>query len=333
MPLLLVLASVYTVYTVLCTMYRSDNRHLSHLNGVKSGEQLNAKLFEQILRSKTSVFDEICRDIGVLKHEQISSTALNKRHIQKDLLCFWLESVCSLMNSFSVPRLQEAMRRCDEQNEKIIESQKTIIELQAKVIQNKEEELANLKSTVQEELKTVQETVQSEIKSYSSVLSKTCSAALSEKKIQAAVKSATEREDRNRNVVIYGVEETPDEVLSEKTTEIFIEIGEKPAVKDCCRIGLKRSKVPRPVKICLNSPDVVQQVLRKARLLRTKEGYRAVYICPDRTVEERMAYKKLLEELKTKRNAEPDKFFAIRNNKVVSVSEDNRHHQDVGSGV
>ena len=294
---------------------------------------MNTKLFEQILRSKTSVFDEICRDIGVLKHEQISSTALNKRHIQKDLLCFWLESVCSLMNSFSVPRLQEAMRRCDEQNEKIIESQKTIIELQAKVIQNKEEELANLKSTVQEELKTVQETVQSEIKSYSSVLSKTCSAALSEKKIQAAVKSATEREDRNRNVVIYGVEETPDEVLSEKTTEIFIEIGEKPAVKDCCRIGLKRSKVPRPVKICLNSPDVVQQVFRKARFLRTKEGYRAVYICPDRTVEERMAYKKLLEELKIKREAEPDKFFSIKNNKVVSVSENNRNHQDPGSGV
>ena len=269
----------------------------------------------------------------MLEHEQISSSALNKRHIQKDLLCSWLESVCSLMNSFSVPRLQEAMKRCDEQNEKIIESQKTIIELQSKVIQNKEEELANLKNTVREELKTVQETVQSEMKTYSSVLSKTCSSALSEKKILAAVKSATEREDRSRNVVMYGVEETPDEVLSEKTTEIFIEIGEKPAVKDCCRIGLRRGKAPRPVKICLNSPDIVQQVLRKARLLRTKEGYRAVYICPDRTVEGRMAYKKLLEELKTKRNAEPDKFFAIRNNKVVSVSEDNRHHQDVGSGV
>ena len=232
-----------------------------------------------------------------------------------------------------VPRLQEAIKRCDDQNEKIIESQKTIIELLSKVIQNKEEKFSNLKSTVREELKTVQETVQSEIKTYSSVLSKTCSSALSEKKILAAVKSATEREDRSRNVVMYGVEETPDEVLSEKTTEIFIEIGEKPAVKDCCRIGLRRGKAPRPVKICLNSPDIVQQVLRKARLLRTKEGYRAVYICPDRTVEERMAYKKLLDELKTKREAEPDKFFSIKNSKVVSVSEDNRHHQDSGSGV
>ena len=56
-------------------------------------------------------------------------------------------------------------------------------------------------------------------------------------------------------------------------------------------------------------------------------------LCPDRTVEERQAHKKLIQRLKLKREAEPDKFFAIRNNKVVSVSEDNRHHQDVGSGV
>jgi hypothetical protein len=78
---------------------------------------------------------------------------------------------------------------------------------------------------------------------------------------------------------------------------------------------------------------MVQQVLRKARLLRTKEGYGAVYICPDRTVEERIAYKKLFDELKTKRESEPDKFFSIRNNKVVRVSEDNRHRQDSGPGV
>ena len=56
-------------------------------------------------------------------------------------------------------------------------------------------------------------------------------------------------------------------------------------------------------------------------------------MCPDRIVEERMAYKKLLEELKTKRKAEPGKFFSIRNNKVVSVSEDNRYRLDPGPGV
>ena len=45
-----------------------------------------------------------------------------------------------------------------------------------------------------------------------------------------------------------------------------------------------------------------------------------MYVCPDRTVEERRAYKKLVDELKLKRTAEPDEFFVIRNNEVVSVS-------------
>ena len=285
------------------------------------------------MKTKDTIFDEICQDIHVEKHEEIRSVFLNKRTVSKDSLCLWLESVCSLLESFCIPTLQAAMLKCDEQNRKIIDSQETIIDLQAETIKNREKEIASLKNTVKEELKSVHTTVQSEMKSYSSVLSKTCSAALSEKKIRAAVKSATEREDRNRNVVIYGVEETPDEILTERTSEILIEIGENPAVKDCCRIGLKRGKAPRPVKLCLSSPDIVQQVLRKARLLRTKEGYRAVYICPDRTVEERIAYKKLLDELKTKREAEPDKLFSIRNNKVVSVSEENRHRQDNGPGV
>ena len=62
------------------------------------------------------------------------------------------------------------------------------------------------------------------------------------------------------------------------------------------------------------------QVLRKARLLRLKKGFKSVYMCPDRTFEERQAHKKLLQELKLKHAAYPDKFFAIRNNEVVSVS-------------
>ena len=56
-----------------------------------------------------------------------------------------------------------------------------------------------------------------------------------------------------------------------------------------------------------------------------------MYICPDRTVEERKAYRKLLEELKTSREAEPDKFFVIRNGKVVRISEDSRSALGVDS--
>jgi hypothetical protein len=119
---------------------------------------------------------------------------------------------------------------------------------------------------VEEELNSVQATVQSEMKSYSSVLSWTCSAALSQKKLISTVKSAAEEEDCHRNIVIYGVGEDDGEILEEKALMIFQEVGEKPMVKDCCRIG-KKGEMPCPGKLCLRSSDIVQQVLRKARLL------------------------------------------------------------------
>ena len=49
--------------------------------------------------------------------------------------------------------------------------------------------------------------------------------------------------------------------------------------------------------------------------------HQPVYMCPDGTIEERRAYKKLLHELKLKSEAEPNKSFVIRNNKIVSASE------------
>ena len=216
------------------------------------------------------------------------------------------------------------MGRCEIQNQRITDAQRKLIDLQLKTIQKKDQELATLKSTVKEELKSVESTVQSTVQSQMISYSKTCSAALSQKKIQSAVKSATDKEDRRKNLVIYGVSETPGEEILDKASEILLEVGEKPSVKDCCRIGRKNGDAPRPVKLCLSSSDIAQQVLRKARLLRMKEGYKSVYICPDRTVEERRAYKKLVEELRTVRRAEPDKFFTIKNNKVVRVSDEKR---------
>ena len=77
-----------------------------------------------------------------------------------------------------------------------ISDQETIIKLQDKLIEKREEEISSVKSTVKTELK-----------SYSSAVSKNCMAALSPKKIEAAVKKVADKEDRSRNVVIYGVQE------------------------------------------------------------------------------------------------------------------------------
>ena len=48
------------------------------------------------------------------------------------------------------------------------------------------------------------------------------------------------------------------------------------------------------------------------------DGHSSIYISPDRTLEERRAYKQLVDQMKMKKVAEPNKVFAIKNNKIVS---------------
>jgi hypothetical protein len=71
------------------------------------------------------------------------------------------------------------------------------------------------------ELKAVQNTVQTEMRSYSSVVAKSCSAALAPKKIKAAVRKVIDKDDRSRNVIIYGLEKTGDEKLNNKVETVL----------------------------------------------------------------------------------------------------------------
>ena len=158
------------------------------------------------------------------------------------------------------------------------------------------------------------------MQSYSEIAKKNCPKTLASKTIEAAVKRVCDRDDRSRNVIVYGIEETNGEVLQDRVEKILEEIDEKPVVIDCVRVGMKRSEAthPRPVKFSLSNADHVAQVLRNARGLHTKEGYKSIYICPDRTVQERKSYKTLLEKLKEKRQSEPSRVHYIRNNRIVS---------------
>ena len=59
------------------------------------------------------------------------------------------------------------------------------------------------------------------------------------------------------------------------------------------------SKVPR------------YQILRKERQLKDTKGYERVFLSPDRTVEERIIWQKLVSELKKKKPADPKKYLII----------------------
>ena len=74
----------------------------------------------------------------------------------------------------------------------------------------------------------------------------------------------------------------------------------------------------RPNWFAVGSSDYAAKVIRKARNLRTMDGYSWIYISPDRTLEERRAYQQLIDQIKMTKVAEPNKLFAIKNNKIAS---------------
>lgn len=290
-----------------------DNKHTESLEEYTCGP-FKEVFVEQVRTARDSVFAEIREDLNITFNQDVRACYMAKKTVTRDKLISWLETVCCILDSFALPLLDCGVGMIEDfqklKDEKI-QDQKTIIKLQDKLIEKREEEISS-----------VQSTVKTELKSYSAVVSQSCKAALAQKKIAAAVKKVTDKEDRSKNVVIYGMQEASGEDISKRVEELLTEIDEKPRIQDCCRIGVVKPDTCRPIKFTLASNDHVRQILTKSKSLRTKEGFKSVYICPDRSVEERKAFKKLVEELKQKRISEPGYVHTIRNNKISSVLRD-----------
>ena len=70
------------------------------------------------------------------------------------------------------------------------------------------------------------------------------------------MKSAADRDDRKKNVIIYGVSETEGEVVANKIEEVLSQLNEKPMIKDCpdrteeerAAIRIERNKKKKEVK-------------------------------------------------------------------------------------
>ena len=290
-----------------------DNKHVEFLDE-NFRDPFDGKYVEQIYRAKDSICAEMCEALNITDDQHVRAHYMAKKTVTREKLISWVETLNCILNSYVVPLLENAVEMQSEyqtlKDEKI-KDQETIINLQNKLIEKKDDEINSMKSTVQTELK-----------SYSSALSQSCKAALAPKKIEAAVKRVSDKEDRSRNVVVYGVKEESGEDLNQCIDNILSEIDEKPRIMDCCRIGVVKQDMCRPIKFTVANHDHVRQILRKCKALRTKPGYKSVYLSPDRTVEERKAFKKLLDELKLKRQSEPDFVHILKNNKISSVPKD-----------
>ncbi len=223
---------------------------------------------DNICGERGNFFSELARTLKCTKHELQIENKYKKQGVTKDVLASFLSTACKLLEDQGrmIDNFQEL--RSLEQTE-IISSQKSVIGLQAELLQCKDDQLKSLKATVQ---CTVQETVQEEIRSYSAAVNSTPSPVVSTGNLKKAVQDAIVDDDRHKNFIVFGLHEENEECLQDKIAEVLHELGEKP-LTDVTRFGKPSedsngNPIPRPVKVTVASSTTVPQILSKAKNMR-----------------------------------------------------------------
>ena len=266
-------------------------------------------------------FDDVKGELNVqsLGYTGITKERFNSSKNKKEKLSGWLEDTVHIMQRQAqvIETFKEIIHLM--KTEAIADKTK-VINAQEKLLDCQTEQLNSLKSTVES---TVQVTVQKEIKSYSEAVAKTGSGTGTiqlQDSLKNVVKNAIEEDDRSRNLIVFGLDESEDhERIDSKISALLLEIGEKPRVS-ASRIGVKKTDTVshhvRPVKVTLTSSTAARQILAKSRQLKLLEKYKSVFICPDRSLEEREARRTLVIELKSAAAKQPDYKHFIKNGKV-----------------
>ena len=224
--------------------------------------------------------------------------------------------MCTFIAVQGLSKLHEVLKSTTVEVERL---KNKVMTLQAEKIKSQEQLLDIKKETVE----TFQSTLKSEMKSYRDVCASRISSVvppvINNETLTSVVKKVVSEEDKQKNIIIYGVKEEENSEPDVIVSKIFAEIGEKPLVNDCVRVGKKNSDGrPRPIKVTLRSCAAVINIQRKAKNLKNRPATKQVFIAPDRTREEREERKKLVVILKEKIRRDPSKYHFIAENEVRS---------------
>ena len=125
---------------------------------------------------------------------------------------------------------------------------------------------------------------------------------------EKAVKLANNEQDRERNVIMFNVQERGVNHKNEHhdrhlAIKIMQSAGlpEQDVQFDCKRIGSLESSRIRPLKVMFSSKSTAFELLQKCKNLKDDEQYSNIFIAPDRSREERAEHKRRVELLKAKR--------------------------------
>ena len=260
------------------------------------------------LNGQVKWVDSVVKGLGIKSYTQLTPEACRKpvKEASGPWLCDSLIALRSVCVEFL--KFQSAT---DPLQMELIKSQKQVIDLQAQLLACKSEQLAckneqlqSLQSTVKT---TVEESVKAEFDTYSSKV-QSPAPAIAADTVKSFVKTVVEEEDRSRSLMVFGLAEASKENLSNKISAVFQDIGEKPRF-EACRLGKSISgddkKKVRPVKVTVSSSMIASHILSKSRNLRNTVDHSSVFICPDRSPDERARHRELVHELKAREMLSP----------------------------
>ena len=244
-----------------------------------------------------------------------SSTFTCRREMTRDIMAQQLSAAFRLIH-----KQIEIINKLENQTQVL---KTDVINVQNELISAKNEQLSELKETVVSSVTSVGDSVKTQLKTYSEAVQESGNQAgknlLDQNTLKTVVKHVVAEEDRSRNLIVFGLSENASEQINEKVGEVFRELGEQPKF-EAARIGLKTNKETfRPVKVSLGNASIALQILSKARNLRNCDQFNQVFISPDRNLEQRKMHRDLVEQLRTKRTAEPNKRHYIRGGQIISA--------------
>lgn len=198
--------------------------------------------------------------------------------------------------------------------ESLCKKQDRIIDLQDQLVKKKDEDierLRNLANKVEDSVKLYSDAVGGAVQQV------TCPTDL-KLSVREAVQEAVREQGQTRNLMVFGLLEEKDQDLEKHISEVFEQLGMKPRVVEAERLGRPSEDKVRPVKVTLSSASAVSSVFRQGYRLSKIERFKHVYLAPDRTKDERIRRKELVERFKERKKAQPDLRHRIRDDSIDS---------------
>ncbi len=192
---------------------------------------------DDIIGSKANWIEKVKQKLGVDLEDNLLSSVFNSSAITKMTLSHWTGEAREIMTRQSdlISNLQDVIELMKTE---ALADKAAVIRLQSELLKSKDAELQSVRSAVQETVKT---SVQAEIKTYSSAVTNNISTApvFTPEILKKAVRTAIVEEDRSKNLLIFGLEESEGENTEQAVGEVFNELGEKPQIRAVNRLGLE----------------------------------------------------------------------------------------------